>query len=1012
MRLFPSLYGVLLLPVFCLLSTDTIFAQAETGQSLYDQAMELYNKRQFEKAMLPALGADSLFQITGKQLKVLQSKTLLAKVYLAKREITNALKASESAIGLLVPAGKKDSLEEADILNTYGSILIEVRRYEQSEASYRRAIDIKKKVLGEHTVEMGIQVSNLANLYFKKGDMANAVQYGREGIAIREEGISPNPKLLTAYTNLGIILKQVGLYQQSLGYYEKVAQVINQEPVKYQDKAAPLYQSMANVYHDMGDFDKAKQYADLAILNFSSIYGPQSQQVANVYYNRALQAADLKDRAAQLEFARKALSIYQKNRETDPAWIADCNEQICISYLYSNPDSALYYANIGRVLLDSAGIQGGIERASNTSYIATALSNQGKFHLADSLISISVSIVRKIYGERNVLTANYLTMEGNILFKAGQFDAALTQFNASLAAYSYTPGCLWDTLVHADQLLENLSRTNQVLIALYHESPNNQRKAAIEARWTEILQLLDYLRRRHQTTASKLLFAAQFKEYAEIAINWYVQQESEWGNNMAWQFAEKARSLALLEAFRSASAWNNPGVGDSLRVKADAFAAAKKKWFDLYAASEKEIEKAGFLLKLLESGQKEEEWLHILEHNDTLFYQAKYDNRVVEAAETRRMLAHKQSLLEYFVGENMIYLFVVRPDTLFVLNSKRDFPLEDWIGQLRQGIFGFETAPDDQKSDDLRLQLLNLYLEYAPKLYDRLIGPAATLLAGQQALIIVPDGLLGLLPFNALLTETPQNKANFKRYPYLADRYQISYNYSATLLKAMRNKKHRQTPAKSLMAFAPFCNNKLANAKTRQGDRDLAQLSYSRLEVEQAQKWMGGDIALGIDANLNRFLESAPSYRIIHLATHGVLDNRSGDYTYLALNESVGGKTQYEKLFLKDLYSLELNADLVVLSACETGVGNLRQGEGIISLGRAFAFAGAKSIVPTLWSVNNQTTAALMGNFYQALSTRIPIDQALQDARKAYFESHSVAECHPYYWAAFAPVGDMRPVKR
>ena len=241
----PVIFRFLLFVYF--FDANVAFAQIETGKTLYKQAVDTYGKGAYEKAMTPALTADSIFQLHGNAADQLQSKTLLAKICAARRQPLQVVQFSEAAIALLGAAGKRDSLAEADILNTYGSGLLETRRFEECEAAYRRAIEIKKKVLGEQTAEIGIQVSNLANLYFKKGDLSKAMRYGREGIAIREGGISPNPKLLTAYTNLGIIHKQVGLYQQALGYFDKVAQVIRQEPEKYKDKAAPLYQSLANL---------------------------------------------------------------------------------------------------------------------------------------------------------------------------------------------------------------------------------------------------------------------------------------------------------------------------------------------------------------------------------------------------------------------------------------------------------------------------------------------------------------------------------------------------------------------------------------------------------------------------------------------------------------------------------------------------------------------------------------------------------------------------------------------
>jgi CHAT domain-containing protein len=155
---------------------------------------------------------------------------------------------------------------------------------------------------------------------------------------------------------------------------------------------------------------------------------------------------------------------------------------------------------------------------------------------------------------------------------------------------------------------------------------------------------------------------------------------------------------------------------------------------------------------------------------------------------------------------------------------------------------------------------------------------------------------------------------------------------------------------------------------------------------------------------------TAGDYRILHLATHGRADNRVGDYAFLAFSE-IKDSIENELLYVKDLYNLELNADLVVLSACETGIGKLQRGEGIISLARAFAYAGAKSIVTTLWEVNDKSTSELMRYFYRELKLGKDKDEALRLARQRYFDKAAPRGLHPFFWAAFVPVGDMRPVR-
>ncbi|NJL75556.1 MAG: CHAT domain-containing protein [Saprospiraceae bacterium] len=178
----------------------------------------------------------------------------------------------------------------------------------------------------------------------------------------------------------------------------------------------------------------------------------------------------------------------------------------------------------------------------------------------------------------------------------------------------------------------------------------------------------------------------------------------------------------------------------------------------------------------------------------------------------------------------------------------------------------------------------------------------------------------------------------------------------------------------------------------------------------QLQKLLGGKVIVGEKATVSAFEQQAPFYKIIHLATHGKANDEVGDYAYLAFTE-VFDSLDNEKLYNRDLYHLNLNADMVVLSACETGIGELRLGEGIISLARGFSYAGAKSIITTLWSVDDETTQKLMTQFYTHLKVGMAKDAALRQAKIDFLNTNSSLKAHPFYWATFIPIGDTQPIE-
>jgi CHAT domain-containing protein len=285
-------------------------------------------------------------------------------------------------------------------------------------------------------------------------------------------------------------------------------------------------------------------------------------------------------------------------------------------------------------------------------------------------------------------------------------------------------------------------------------------------------------------------------------------------------------------------------------------------------------------------------------------------------------------------------------------------------------------------------------------------------------LIIVPDGVLGLIPFEALLSGVPKRLNNFGTYPYLLNDHTISYAYSATLRKEMAEKAHAQTPAKTVLAMAPFTEpNHVVKSEESQSKiaaleeeareaglpldgsrKEMAYLKYSAEEAQVVRDIWDGDLLTGPAASLEQFVEVADQYDILHLSTHARADNRLGEHCFLAFPG--------DSLFVRDIYNLRLNADLVVLSACETGEGELLRGEGVISLARAFAYAGARSVVTSLWEVNDAATKEVMQRFHFYLHEGYENDEALRVAKRQFIKKNPGVLQHPYFWAGFVVVGE------
>ena len=390
-------------------------------------------------------------------------------------------------------------------------------------------------------------------------------------------------------------------------------------------------------------------------------------------------------------------------------------------------------------------------------------------------------------------------------------------------------------------------------------------------------------------------------------------------------------------------------------------------------------------------------FMSLLEEQHPEYYQLRYHPTLLSLAETQnKLLTDKnETLLAYFVGDSSLFLFVINKNKFDFIQVKKDFPLETWVGKFRETMQK-ETYRNSSEA----------YCDMAFRLYEKLIQPVQAQLT--QNVILIPDGCLAYLPFEALLSKKPTDVTHFSSHDYLVRHYSFNYCFSANLLHEMIEKKHLSPPTEPLIGFAPFCEKDTTAYKFAYTDNNiflrdsLGFLPSSRAEVDSALHFMGGKGFYQKDANKQFFIEIASKARIIHLSTHASASYKTGEQSYLVFSKNADGI-----LPIKDVYNLRLNSDLVTLSACETGLGQMRRGEGIISIARAFAYAGSKAILTTLWKVEDNRTKDVMSNYYSGLSKGLTKSNALQQGQLQYIKSQNKnVSAHPFFWSGFIGIGD------
>jgi CHAT domain-containing protein/Tfp pilus assembly protein PilF len=465
--------------------------------------------------------------------------------------------------------------------------------------------------------------------------------------------------------------------------------------------------------------------------------------------------------------------------------------------------------------------------------------------------------------------------------------------------------------------------------------------------------------------------------------------------------SEQGKSMRLLEAIKGIEIGKNSIIVDNIRAVKQTINTLENR-IDLAIKDTTENLLKYWQSQLFEANQEQERLVNDLKTNAEQNFKDLYQPKILAIEEVQQLITNDQTVLEYTVGDSSIHIFTINKNNYKVTEVKKDFPLDAWIQQMRTGIYG--SFLNKMRDDSLTLRTMS-YVDAATQLYDKIVAPVKPILRG--SVIIIPDGVLGYVPFDALLIEKPNNIARPQLFNYLLNKHKISYCYSATLLNEMLKKEHRQPPKEPFLAMMPIFNdNKNSESLTK---KVFDPLPYSMEEVVTLHQMMNGDTLIGKKETKDIFIQKASNYRIIHLSTHGKMDDKIGDYAYLAFAQSPNS-TENELLYTRELYNIQLNADMVVLSACETGIGELQRGEGIISLARAFAFAGSKSIVTTIWTVNDRATKELMVLFYKNLKDGKSKDEALWLAKRTYISNNKGESALPFFWSGIIPIGDMRPI--
>lgn len=859
---------------------------------------------------------------------------------------------------------------------------------------------------------MGVSLFRLEEVNFEP-----AIVAWQRALEIRQRFSPPNHiEIIRAYCNIGTAF--ANMQQQEIAAQKLLKSLdLHLTRAKYDTLLlARTHRELGMAFARLRDFDQAVLHTEVTHDLYKIIYRDQPWRMGAIYESLVVLYTEMNDIELLFFSCREAIKLYEAMEEKwdDDYWkLADFYSNLGFAYeLVDDLEAALNSfqrsMDINRQYPEKR--QGKL--AINLSNLSLVYLKLKRYDTALQMVREAIKIDKQI-GNPVDLAANVNNLAA-ILWKMGDYEEALLQQQQAIR-YIVPDFAPQDVLQHPPASAEIIGKKSRLIDYLHDKAimlrewadlgELEERLRAAADCYTIIASLIDQMRTTFESDESKEFLQAEVRNIFDVGIaichDLYQLNNEDKFFAQALDLTERSKAMVLLEGLQEAQALLQTGVPDDLIQKE---ALIKSRIDSLQAQLFMEVDadaQTQLRTDLVAERRSLDRLLLDLQANAPEYFAVKYDLSTVSTEEITSLMG-EATMIEYIVMKDMVYAFVIQASDKKFLRIPYSHDLQQQIANLREHIGAFHLS--GLRSDSLRISVAEKVCHAAFELYQMIFAPIVQAVPLSKKLIIIPDDVLGYIPFELLLREKPQDPTLFAAHDYLIKDHQISYSYSISLWKKMLTRTYgKKRPLFFGMAPAFVAKNQWSGLPAVY--QDLNPLTYNEAEVTYLGELLDGQIYSGIDANKDNFLDEASQYRIIHLATHGRANDKVGDYAFLAFT-GTPDSTDNELLYNRELYNLYLQADMVVLSACETGIGELQRGEGIISLARGFTYAGAKSIITTLWSINDDKSEDLMQRFYGYLKKGRTKDAALHQAKLDFIENLG-HDAHPYYWAAFIPIGDM-----
>jgi CHAT domain-containing protein/tetratricopeptide (TPR) repeat protein len=754
----------------------------------------------------------------------------------------------------------------------------------------------------------------------------------------------------------------------SANIYYKHAEKISEKYVNPLTEEERLYNRIGTMFYEIGNYKQAKNYYEKALLLLSNT--SKSYEDFLVKYKINIATSLLK-----LEKYDEADSIYNSIVHYN----INTNEILLnlgsISLLKRNTIKALkyfkkvYYNNAQNVLLfnkiGNAFLQLG-KLDSSDKYLMKALEENEKWNNTKK---------NKNHGNTFQFLADKFIIEKNYKEAVNNYQQAILQFYPD---YSETdifknPETFSGVFSYIN-LFTTLTSKADAFEKLYEGDKKQTSLDAALSAYRSAFLLADYVEKTY------------YSDEARLFLNKIKYKVHDKPIHISLQLYELTKNKIYLEEAYNFDQQNKASVL-SLNVQESAIKNQSKTHADLF---ERETSIKNNITRLSlkawpinDSSQLQKIKIDIRDYeielgklqdkiNELPGYKAKkFAKSIPTVAQVQKLLSKKTTLLSYHLAENEMVILCITPNEFSYTKQIIDSTFFSTVKSFKTSLNNYKG---EEKYDGTATSI---------QLYNTIIKPILSEIKNAENLLIIPDDELNNVPFEALSDES----GNF-----VLNKYKVQYQYSTALL---RDDIKNNATNKITLAMAPFASK---------GNNEFSKLLYSKNEIKDLK----GNILMNSRATKKNFLALAEKAGILHLATHTIVNDSIPEKSLIAFYPFTGLPATENNLYVQEIYNLKLDATkLVILSACETGTGQLAKGEGLMSLARAFTYAGCPNIIGSLWKADDKSTAWIMQRFYKYYNDDTNAANALQKAKLDYVNSPEIEKRFksPNYWAHLVLTG-------